>query len=82
MDHSKRFDTISHSVLIEKVQTYGVEGDELVWLSDYLFGRSQIFTMNNVKSDKEPIYCGVSQGLILGSLLSIVLQSNFIEITL
>ena len=64
IDLSKAFDTISHSMLIEKLQTYGVKGEELVWFIDYLFGRSQVVAMNNVKSNKEPIYCGFPQGSI------------------
>ena len=59
-------------MLTEKLQTYGVEGDELLWFIDYLFGWSQIVAMKNVKLNKEPIYCGVPQGLILGCLLFIV----------
>ena len=58
IDLFKALDTISHSMLIEKLQTYGVKGDELVWFIDYLFGRSQIVAMNNVKSNKEPITAG------------------------
>ena len=46
-------------MLIEKLQTYVVEGDDLLWFSDYLFGRSQIVAVSNIKSNKEPIYCGV-----------------------
>ena len=79
IDLSKAFDTISHSVLIEKLQTYGVEGDELVWLIDYLFERSQIAAMNNIKPNKEPIYCGFPQGSILGSLLFIVFYNDFAD---
>lgn len=35
--------------------------------------------MNNVKSNKESIYCGVLQGLGLGPLLSIVFWNDFAE---
>ena len=64
-------------MLIEKPQTYAVEGDQLVWFIDNLFGRFQIVAMNNVKSNKEPIYCGVPQGSILGFLLFIVFYNDF-----
>lgn len=39
-DLSKAFDTINHSMLIEKLQICGVAGEELVWFIDYLFGGS------------------------------------------
>ena len=38
IDLSKAFNTISHSMLIKKLQTYGAEGDKLVWFVDYFFG--------------------------------------------
>ena len=56
IDLYKAFDTMSHSMLIEKLQTYGIEVDKLLSFIDYLFGQSQIVAMNNVKSNKEPIY--------------------------
>ena len=77
IDLSKAFNTISHSMLIEKLQTYGVEGDKLVWFIDYLFGQSQIVAMNNVKSNKETIYSGVPQGSILVPLLFTVFYNDF-----
>ena len=68
-------------MLIEKLQTFGVEGDKLVWFIDYLLGRSQIVAMNNVKSIKEGIYCGVPQGSIIGPCcllcLTMTLQTIF-----
>ena len=51
---------------------YGVEGEELAWFVDYLFGRSQIVVMSNVKSNKEHIS-------ILGRLLFIVFYNDFAE---
>ena len=35
--------------------------------------------MNNVKSNKGPIYCGLTQGLILGPLLLIVFYNDFAD---
>lgn len=41
LDLTKAFDTISHTVLIEKIRSYGVYSNELIWFTDYLFQRSQ-----------------------------------------
>ena len=79
IDFYKAFDTISPSMLIEKPQTYGVEDDKLVWFIDYLFERSLTVAMNNVKLNKQPIYCGVPQGSTLEPLLFIVFYNDFVD---
>ena len=66
-------------MLFKKLQMYGVEGEDLAWFVDDLFGRSQIVVMNNIKSNKEPIHCGVPQGSILGPLLFIVFYNDFAD---
>ena len=72
LDLSKAFDTIGHRLLLNKLNTYRVSGKELNWFTDYLFNRTQIVKIENVRSDTEPVYCGVPQGSILGPLLFIV----------
>ena len=37
IDLSKAFDTISHSVLLEKLSRYGIQDNELNWFTDYYF---------------------------------------------
>ena len=79
IDLAKAFDTISHTVLIKKLQAYGVEVEELVWFIDYMFGQYQIVAMKNVKSNKESIYCEVPRNSILEPLLFIVFYNNFAD---
>ena len=51
IDLSKAFDTISHSVLLEKLSRYGIQDNELNWFTDYLFLRSQIVQFKGVLSE-------------------------------
>jgi len=78
LDLSKAFDTISHSVLLQKLPTYGISNAELTWFSDYLFERYQRVHYDDDLSPPEAIHCSVPQGSILGPLL-FLLYFNDIE---
>ena len=79
LDLSKAFDTIGHGILLNKLSAYGVSGKELDWFTNYLFNRTQMVEIENIRSTPEPIYCGVPQGSILGPLLFIVFFNDLVE---
>ena len=63
---------MGHSIILEKLLLHGVNGHELLWLTDYLINRTQTVEINNNSSTTENIQSGVPQGSILGPLLFIV----------
>ena len=69
IDLSKAFDTISHSSIIKKLPDFGITGMPQQWIGSYLFGRCQQVSFDGRQSSREPLFCGVPQGSILGPLL-------------
>ena len=72
IDLEKAFDTVDHSILLDKLQHYGIRGSPLNLLKSYLSGRSQFVSVSGVNSPTSLIKHGVPQGSVLGPLLFLV----------
>lgn len=77
IDLSKAFDTLSHSILLEKLKGVGFRGSANNWFGDYLFNREQFCIVEKCKSESMKITCGVPQGSILGPLLFLIYFNDF-----
>lgn len=69
LDLSKAFDSVSHNIIIHKLEYYGIRGNTLKLLTNYLTNRQQYTVVQNSSSSLLKINCGVPQGSTLGPLL-------------
>lgn len=72
IDFSKAFDSIVFSKLLHKLQWYGITGNLLRWISQFLHNRSQSVVLDNCASSLCDVVSGVPQGSVLGPLLFII----------
>ena len=72
LDFSKAFDTISHTILLRKLDHMGFRGPINSWLESYLSGRKQFVSIGKFKSEIRESTMGVPQGSTLGPLAFIL----------
>ena len=69
LDLQKAFDTVNHTILINKLKSLGLNQSAINWFVSYLRDRELIVDIACTYSQACNITCGVTQGSILGPLL-------------
>ena len=60
------------SILLKKLEYYGIKGLSHKWFKSYLSNRQQFVTINGFNSKNQSMNYGVPQGSVLGPLLFLI----------
>ena len=69
IDLKKAFDSVTHSILLQKLEHYGFRGNVFNLFSSYLSNKQQYVSVSNVNSSTQYIKYGIPRGSVLRPLL-------------
>ena len=69
LDIRKAFDSVDHTILINKLEKYGVRGLPLKLIKSFISERVQSVIIKSTRSNERKVNCGVPQGSVLGPVL-------------
>jgi hypothetical protein len=81
LDYAKAFDSVPHQRLLSKLRTYGITGNAVEWIKDFLANRSQKVVIKGKLSKPEWVKNGIPQGSVLGPLLFMPYVNDMPETT-
>ena len=81
LDLSKAFDSVSHSILLSKLNLMGISGRLLIWFEAYLDNRVQLVSVNGHHSTLLPVTSGVPQEVFLAHYYSLFILMTYLSVS-
>jgi len=72
VDFTKAFDVVSHNKLFSRLHSYGIRGSLLIWLKNFLTGRTHQTKVGCDLSDVAELLSGIVQGSGMGPCMFLI----------
>ena len=72
LDFQKAFDSVPHKRLLSKLKGYGIQGNPLKWIENFLKDRKQRVQVEGSSSEWADVTSGIPQGSVFGPLLILI----------
>jgi len=69
LDFIEEFDSVSHSILLEKLAAHGLHMCTVLWVKNWLDVQTQRVTMNGLQWNRQLVISDIPQDSVLGSVL-------------